>query len=788
MRKFLSNKSIALLLIGILFFIPVSLAFAQESNFTTGAAGVVGKMVLGTFDFVSVILSPLVNSLVMVVSWVTMLSGVILNASIYYTVIAMSENIGSLPAIDVTWTVIRDVANIGFIFMLLYSSILKIVGREKDTNGLIVKMVVAAVLVNFSLFFTKVFIDVTNLIALTFYKAIAPTALLGPSNFLNAGLSNSIIDALGTQKLWQMIGDVNGSVILTSSVMTIIVLIVTTFIFSAMAVMFIVRYVALIFVLVLSPIMFLSMVFPGLGGYASKWKSTLIGQSVFAPVFMLMTWVTVILIRGISDTVFIGMEPLGNALTSTSFTVGAVPTLVNYVVIIIFLIASFTISKGFADQADGSIKKLGSWALGFAGGAASGAGGFAGRKIIGRFGNSQANNNDLIVRANQTEFNGIRDRMSGAGARLGLYAAKKMASGSYDVRNASIPTAAVGDLVRGTIGRTTLGKYIGANDLRTSSIEVGKPFAKLTSLPSADEKGYKELEDEKKKRLEGEEKTQKEELKKAETKLKNQTGIDAAKAKAAGQPFNQADINSLLDAMRKMSDKEIESQKAEVLALKDVAENLNPKQLEFIQTKSDKFTDEEKKKIFDSHFADLENIDASVAAVDAGTATPDQKRAVQKLKNLSDKELELLPEEIFNASNISTRERAVLKTLSQSQVDAISKNKNVTDKQAIKDERGRPINEAFSTSNWSDAKSMMEGMKIPDLVKLDVAKLSNSNILNIYDPSLLTKMVSQPDLTTAKTKAIRDAIINEATRPGGSPAPEIVVAANWLTGPGQTIF
>lgn len=767
MRKYLPTSLMSVLLLGLVFLIPSNLVNAE---------GIVSNMILGTFDFVGVILSPLVIALVQVVSWVTMLSGVVLNASIYYTVIAMSKNIGSLPAINVTWTVIRDVANIGFIFMLLYSSIMTIVGKDKDTKGLIVRMIIAAVLVNFSLFFTKVVIDVMNLLALTFYKAIAPTALLGEANFLNAGLSNSIIDALGTQKLWQMYGNIDSSVVLTSSVMTIIVLIVTTFIFSAMAVMFIVRYVALIFVLVLSPIMFLSMVFPGLDVYAKRWRSTLFGQGVFAPVFMLMTWVTVILIQGISKTVFTGMnsESLGNALSSSSFTVGAVPTLVNYVMIIIFLIASFTISKGFADQADSNINKFGKWAMGFAGGAASGAGGFAGRKLVGWPASKIAENATLI---NATKQSG----MAGAGARLALYASKKAQSGSFDVRNASVPTASVGDLVRGTLGRTALGKAIGANDFRTSSIEVGKPLAGQIGISAADEKGYKELEDEKKKRLEGEEKTQKEELKKAETKLKNQNGIDAAKARDAGKPFNQADIDGLAETVRKMSDKEIESQKASTLAIEEVARNLNPKQLEAIQ-KSDKFNDEDKNKIFKKHFA---NIEEAVDGIAAGTATDAQKNAV---KNLSDKELELLPEEIFNASNIGTREKAILKTLSQNQVDSISKSKNVAEKQAIKDERGRPISEAFTTSNWPDAMNLMKGMKIEDLVKMDKAKLSNPGILSIYNPALLNKMASRSELSEDKASEIRDAIISEATRPGGTPTPEVVVAANWLTGPGQTIF
>ncbi len=594
MRKILLTNLISVLALGFIFAIPIHTVLAQgvvaqaAGAAADAATSVVAKTILGSFDFMGVILSPLVIALVKVVSFITMISGVVLNASIYYTVILMSENIGKLTAINETWTVIRDVANMGFIFALLYASIRTIVGKDKDTQSLIVNMVIAAVLVNFSLFFTKVFIDVTNLLALTFYKAIAPGALAGTPSFLNSGLSNSIIDALGTQKLWQMYGNIDSSVVLVSSVMTIIVLIVTTFIFSAMAVMFIVRYVALIFVLVLSPLMFLSLVFPQLGDYAKKWRSTLVSQAVFAPVFMLMIWVTVVLIRGINSTVFVNVEPLGNALSGTNFTVGAVPTLVNYVMIIIFLIASFSISKGVSDGADGSVKTLSKWAMGFAGGATAGTFGLAGRKTIGWAGDKLSTNANLVSATK-------RDGLAGAGARLALYASKKASGGTFDLRNATIPTAAAGDLVRGTIGRTRIGRAIGADDLRTSSIEVGKPLANLTSVPSAGEKGYSQLEKEKKQRLSTESKAKEKELEIAENKIKIELGSQIASTKLNENARSNEEVAAVADmvkAIKKTSEEAIVEQKAEVLAIQEVAEALSQKQLEAIE-KSPNFTKEE---------------------------------------------------------------------------------------------------------------------------------------------------------------------------------------------------
>ncbi len=732
MRKFLPHIIVLTIIVLAFLVVPTSYVLAQEQTTTNWLAAGAAKMVLGSFDFVGVILSPLVIALVKVVSWITMLSGVVLNASIYYTVIAMSENIGRLPAIDITWTVIRDVANMGFIFMLLYSSIMTIVGRDKDTKGLIVKMVIAAVLVNFSLFFTKVIIDVTNLLALTFYKAIAPGALLGPQNFLNAGLSNGIIDALGTQKLWQMYGSIDSSVVLTSAVMTIIVLIVTTFIFSAMAVMFIVRYVALIFVLVLSPIMFLSMVFPGLSGYASKWKSTLIGQAVFAPVFMLMTWVTVILIQGISATVFTGMtsESLGNALSSTSFTVGAVPTLVNYVMIIIFLIASFTISKGVADQADGNINKLGKWAMGFAGGATAGTVGWAGRKSIGWTGSKIAENPNLI---NATKQSG----MAGAGARLALYASKKAQSGSFDLRNATIPTESVGDLVRGTVGRTAIGRTIGANDLRTSSIEVGKPLAGLTGMPSADEKGYKELEKEKKTRLRDEKNASAREVADAEIERKIEAGYDAAKA----QPDpnlrtneQKAAIKDMVDAIKKVSEKEIENQKYEVLALQEVAEALSQKQFDAVE-KSTNYSPAEFQNIKDARGQRLKSAFTTGAGVH-------------------------IPARVATATTPATP----------------------------------------GITGFEEAVKLMRKMdytalaKLPafDPSKLDVASFNNPGILEVYTPGLLGTLARQNDFTQEKKEALRNSIEAEFARITGlgqTPSANLQKCHDWLTqGRGNEIY
>ena len=66
-------------------------------------------------------------------------------------------------SIKTIWVLLRDTANITFIFILLYAAIKQIVMGEVATKTL-KNIIIAAVLINFSLFITKVVIDVGNMI------------------------------------------------------------------------------------------------------------------------------------------------------------------------------------------------------------------------------------------------------------------------------------------------------------------------------------------------------------------------------------------------------------------------------------------------------------------------------------------------------------------------------------------------------------------------------------------------------------------------------------------------
>src|SRR3990167_6826126 len=75
--------------------------------------------------------------------------------------------------IPTAWTVVRDLSNIFFILILLYIAIKIILDLGgSEAKKMIAKVIIIALLINFSMFFTKVVIDSSNILALIFYNKL----------------------------------------------------------------------------------------------------------------------------------------------------------------------------------------------------------------------------------------------------------------------------------------------------------------------------------------------------------------------------------------------------------------------------------------------------------------------------------------------------------------------------------------------------------------------------------------------------------------------------------------
>ena len=96
---------------------------------------------------------------------------VIIALTIQSTLYAQATFVGN------AWAVVRDFSNIFFILVLLYVAIQTILGLGHETKKIIVKVVIMALLINFSMFFTKIVIDSSNILALVFYNKLNVTVV-----------------------------------------------------------------------------------------------------------------------------------------------------------------------------------------------------------------------------------------------------------------------------------------------------------------------------------------------------------------------------------------------------------------------------------------------------------------------------------------------------------------------------------------------------------------------------------------------------------------------------------
>ncbi|OHA91047.1 MAG: hypothetical protein A2832_01360 [Candidatus Zambryskibacteria bacterium RIFCSPHIGHO2_01_FULL_44_22b] len=388
-------------------------------------------------------------------SLLTYLSAMILNFVIKYSVVDMKSNIAQAGAIDLAWRTMRDLANMCFIFILLYAAIQTILGIGEDARKLIVKVIVVAILINFSLFATKLVIDASNILALTFYDAIAPGAVnaTGEFSLTQAGIANSLMEPLGVQSIWQAKGNFGSGNLFVIGIMGTIVSLIAAFVFFAIAIMFVIRFVVLILVMILSPLAFLGFVLPEVKKQVSdKWKDALIGQAFFAPIYFILTWIVIVVSRGL----FKGGGSMVSAISgvASSSTGGAVadPTaigiLVNFIIMIVLLMASIIIAKEWANKAPGGVSKLTSWAMGAAGGATLGMAGRFGRGTVGRAGQALGDSEKLKAAV-------ARGGAGGIAARLALATGRKTGGASFDVRG----MGALGALDAGKAQKGGFAKY-----------------------------------------------------------------------------------------------------------------------------------------------------------------------------------------------------------------------------------------------------------------------------------------------------------------------------------------
>jgi len=296
-------------------------------------AAVAGSILDFGFGAILHLLSYVAYFMLTIASFGLALAAALLNLSIYLTT-NLQIFIDNTPAIYQVWSILRDIASIVFIFVILWAAMQTIFDVKKGNYGTTIKnIVMVGILINFSFFFTTVFIDASNLISLQFYNAIAPPAAsMGDCDTVamnnsasgafsgsylscavnamikspHGGLSDVIVnsldvtqwyankDQLQTSNATSKSSTEVGARLLLINCAAIVVVVLTQLSFIGAAAAAIWRICVLVLLLAFSPLWIVGYALPTIKKEVSeKWVKHLKANLIFLPVYLFLMYVAV---------------------------------------------------------------------------------------------------------------------------------------------------------------------------------------------------------------------------------------------------------------------------------------------------------------------------------------------------------------------------------------------------------------------------------------------------------------------------------------------------------------
>ena len=385
------------------------------------------------------------------------IAGILLNTAIALTVQSMDVYVNGAPntttSIELAWRLFRDLGNVVILFVLLFSSIGIILRTDVLVpRGTLAKIIIAAFLINFSLFFTKVIIDISNVFTFTIHQQIEEIGEQTSEDTIAIGVAGAFMKGLAPQRIIKDIDEAlktaNGAQIsmniIQQSILGSVVILVATFVFLVMAAMLLVRFVILLLLLITSPIGVVGGLIPKLATYSKQWWSTLIGQAMFAPILMLFMLITVLVInsggltQAINDTNQLNPNNIPNVEgvvgTILIFASKFLPTAIQYFIIIALMVFGLIVAKSTAGKfGSGAVE----WASKKAGSLAFGTTAGIGRGTLGRFGATLTDENSRFggVARRMAASNNLISRSFGAGV---IASGDKLKKATFDARNTAV--------------------------------------------------------------------------------------------------------------------------------------------------------------------------------------------------------------------------------------------------------------------------------------------------------------------------------------------------------------
>ena len=458
--------------------------------------------------------------------------------AIEFLVFGIGEHMGGQLGfvVNTVWSIMRDLCNLIFIFLFLFIGIRLVLTIENPGSArkALVPLLVAALLVNFSLFFAKAIIDFANVAAVAVYGLFDTGGKID--------VASSRAGSLGLQS-WYMAGAADlQKMNFSTGIMMMIFFLVAAIAFLTAAIMLVKRYVVLLLGMIVSPLVLIFQLIPnvpfakGFKDKTQKGVSTFISSAFFPAVFLFLIFIAVQIVGSYTSGAQFSEALLSNNGGS------AVGTIIVYCIGIALLFVAMKsasmISESAANMSMSFARKAG-------GAATLGAAAFAGRQTLGRLGKVvQEGKVGEAIRTSSIN----RTRLGRLATTSALSGAEKMRTGSYEIRNTKAYTSAAktaGVPVGGGWGLTTKG----FEDVRKEKVKKETDLAEAQAAVLA---GVSKAEQEEK------EKKAKEDFDKARQELKDTQAYDKALNNRYAQKISAGTLSATEQAELSASNKAVE--------------------------------------------------------------------------------------------------------------------------------------------------------------------------------------------------------------------------------------
>lgn len=315
LKKF--KKWLAPVAFFLLFKIP-QLTLAQDihSAISSGAIPIygVGKAIAGLFSFRESIKQTVLEAILSVAQFIAWIMGAFFNIASWFLEFSLSLNnliLENNRVLDNGWLITRDVANLGFVIIIVVAAIATILRVSSYSyQKILPKLVAAAILVNFSLVIAGAFINFSH--SLTDFFLEPTGGGLGTEGELTLAISGAFDaqklilhdeDDIDLTEMDNAMGELTTTFIISMSNISFVIIFmgIATFTLLGMAIMFFIRYIYLTILLVLAPIVWLFWAFPNLAGQFTNWWKQFIKWVFFAPVTAFFIYLVLVSLESLKD-------------------------------------------------------------------------------------------------------------------------------------------------------------------------------------------------------------------------------------------------------------------------------------------------------------------------------------------------------------------------------------------------------------------------------------------------------------------------------------------------------